>query len=108
MIGMLNLVAEELENPFYYVLDDISSIMHCETPNHGIFRSAIINANYNVSYSHCNKNSIKTDAPTEFVFSILKKWIEMKPIKEKWLTPEYKVFHILKNLSELNINLSLK
>ena len=35
---MLNLVAEELPDPFYYVLDDISSVMHCETPNHSVFR----------------------------------------------------------------------
>ncbi len=40
---MLNLVAEELPDPFYYVLDDISSVMHCETPNHSVFRYNFLN-----------------------------------------------------------------
>ena len=94
---MLNLVLEELDDPLYYVLDDIASIMHLETPNHSVFRSAIMNANYKVSYSHCNKNSVKTNAPNEVVWDILKEWSKIKPIKEKWLTPDYKVYHILNN-----------
>jgi hypothetical protein len=61
-------------------------------------RSAIMNANYQVSYSHCNKNSIKTNAPPELIWSILKEWIKLNPIKEKWMDPKYKVFHILRNL----------
>lgn len=94
---MLNLVLEEIDDPLYYVLDDISSIMHLETPNHNVFRSAIMNANYKVSYSHCNKNSVKTNAPNEVIWDILREWSKVKPIKEKWLTPEHKVYHILNN-----------
>jgi tRNA (guanine26-N2/guanine27-N2)-dimethyltransferase len=107
MIGMLNLIAEELPNPFYYVLDEISSVMHCETPNHSVFRSAILNANYQVSYSHCSQNSVKTNAPTSFIFSVLKKWSELKPINEKWLVPQFRVYHILKNLEDIKIDLTI-
>lgn len=42
MIGMLSLASEELDNPMYYVLDDICSTMHVETPNHNVIRYAII------------------------------------------------------------------
>lgn len=38
MLGMLSLALEELENPLYYVLDDICSVMHLETPNHNVIR----------------------------------------------------------------------
>jgi hypothetical protein len=33
---MLNLAMEEIDQPLYYVLDDISSVMHSETPNHNL------------------------------------------------------------------------
>jgi tRNA (guanine26-N2/guanine27-N2)-dimethyltransferase len=70
MLGMLNVAVEELDDPFYHVLDQISSVMHCETPNHKVIRSAIQNSGYNVSYSHCNKNSIKTNAPYYVIIEI--------------------------------------
>lgn len=38
MLGMLSLASEELDNPLYYVLDDICSVMHLETPNHSSIR----------------------------------------------------------------------
>ena len=49
--------------------------MHCETPNHNVFRSALMNANYEVSYSHCSKNSIKTNAPSEIIWDLLREWV---------------------------------
>jgi tRNA (guanine26-N2/guanine27-N2)-dimethyltransferase len=109
MIGMLNLALEELNDPFYFVLDDISSVMHCETPNHKVVRSAIINSNYSVSYSHCNKNSIKTNAPYYFIWNVLKKWIEMKPVKEKWFGSEYRLANIIRNVIPVdNIDLTIR
>jgi tRNA G26 N,N-dimethylase Trm1 len=38
MIGMLNLAEEELHEPLYYDLSEISSVMHCITPTHDVFR----------------------------------------------------------------------
>lgn len=105
---MLNLAYEELEDPLYYVMDDICSIMHCETPNHNVFRSAILNGNYKVSYSHCAKNSLKTNAPSEFIWNVLKKWIELKPVKEKWFSPEYRLFNINKQPATIEIDFTVR
>ena len=38
MTGMLNVVFEELDEPLYYVLDEISSVMRSETPSTNLFR----------------------------------------------------------------------
>lgn len=38
IVGMLNLIAEELEEPLYYTLDDICSVVHCVMPRHEQFR----------------------------------------------------------------------
>jgi tRNA (guanine26-N2/guanine27-N2)-dimethyltransferase len=62
-----------------------------------IHRSALLNANYAVSYSHCNKNSVKTNAPSNVIWEILSKYVKNKPISEKWLQQNYPVYHILKN-----------
>lgn len=60
------------------------------------FRSAIMNANYKVSYSHCNRNSIKSDAPSLVLWDILKQWIKQDhPVNEKWLNSQFRTFHIL-------------
>ena len=108
MIGMLNLAYEELDNPLYYILDDICSVMHCETPNHNVIRSAIMNCNYQVSYSHCAKNSIKTNAPSEVIWDILKRWVEGKPVKEKWMGPEYRVARIMKQPAQIEVDFSVR
>ena len=54
-----------------------------------------MNANYKISYSHCNRNSIKTDAPVLALWDILKQWIKDHPVNEKWLNLNYRVFNIL-------------
>lgn len=108
ILGMLNLVVEEIESPLYYVLDQLCAVMHCEPPNHVVFRSALLNAGYKVSYSHANQNSIKTNAPTDVVWAILKAWVIEKPINKKWLKPEFKVTDILKNESTLKVDFTVR
>lgn len=50
------------------------SIVKCNVPPMMVFRSAILNAGYKVSYSHANKNSIKTDAPNSVIWDIVRAW----------------------------------
>jgi tRNA (guanine26-N2/guanine27-N2)-dimethyltransferase len=70
--------------------------------------SALLNAGYKVSYSHANQNSIKTDAPTEVVWDVLREWVKQKPINEKWLKPEFKVVEILKKEIKSKIDFTIR
>ncbi|CAD6228627.1 GSCOCG00006468001-RA-CDS [Cotesia congregata] len=79
--GVLNVVDEELETPLYYVLDRLMSIVRCDTPSMIKFRSAILNAGYKVSISHAHKLSIKTDAPMEVIWDIVRAWEKIHPAK---------------------------
>lgn len=72
--GVLNVVLEELDTPLYYTLDRVMSIVRCDTPAMVKFRSALLNAGYQVSYSHANKVSIKTDAPNDIIWDIARAW----------------------------------
>lgn len=108
LIGMLKMANEELEEPFYYVLDEICSVMHCCTPKHEVLRSAILNANYQISYSHCNKNSIKTNAPSHVIWDLLRCWVKKNPISEKWLKPGDKAWQILQKPITIEMDFTLR
>uniref|UniRef100_A0A8C2A2X5 tRNA (guanine(26)-N(2))-dimethyltransferase n=1 Tax=Cyprinus carpio TaxID=7962 RepID=A0A8C2A2X5_CYPCA len=74
--GVLSMVTEELQDiPLYYVLDHLSSTVHCNTPSMLQFRSALLHAGYSVSLSHACKNAVKSDAPAEVLWDIIRCWV---------------------------------
>ncbi|RWS28068.1 tRNA (guanine(26)-N(2))-dimethyltransferase-like protein [Leptotrombidium deliense] len=78
--GMLQVVSEEIDVPLYYTVDNLCRIMHCRAPNSEEIRSAILNAGFRVSYSHANRNSLKTDAPAEIIWDIMRHWIRQNSV----------------------------
>lgn len=66
---------EELHDvPFYYNQDRLCSILKCHTGKLTMIRSALLNAGYRVSLSHASKLALKTDAPNDFVWRVLREW----------------------------------
>ena len=43
--------------------------------------SALINAGYRVSQSHTNPLALKTDAPQEFLWDVMRHWVQQHPVK---------------------------
>ncbi|KFM57832.1 tRNA (guanine(26)-N(2))-dimethyltransferase, partial [Stegodyphus mimosarum] len=83
MLGMLNVVLEELDDcPLFHRIEKLSSILHVATPTNKQIRSAILNAGYRVSMSHTVPTSIKTDAPQEVIWSIIKTWAKQNAGKK--------------------------
>ncbi|XP_029635655.1 tRNA (guanine(26)-N(2))-dimethyltransferase [Octopus sinensis] len=88
IMGMLSVACEELSDvPLYYVGDGLCDKLHCVAPSLMQFRSALLNAGYEVSMSHCVKNSHKTNAPAEFIWDLMREWIKEHPVSEKRLQP---------------------
>lgn len=82
MLGMLSVVAEELHDvPLYYAVDKLCSVLKLEVVPILKFRSAILHANYRVSFSHACKSSVKTDAPPAVLWDILRCWAKTHPVK---------------------------
>lgn len=78
--GMLQVMSEELHDvPLYQTLDGLSKSVHCPSPTMEAMRSAILNGGFRVSCSHACKNSIKTDAPNDFLWDVMRKWAETHP-----------------------------
>ncbi|XP_052425923.1 tRNA (guanine(26)-N(2))-dimethyltransferase [Carassius gibelio] len=94
--GVLSMVTEELQDiPLYYVLDHLSSTVHCNTPSMLQFRSALLHAGYRVSLSHACKNAVKTDAPAEVLWDIIRCWEKTNPVKRERLSETSPAHHIL-------------
>ncbi|KAK3528014.1 hypothetical protein QTP86_014089 [Hemibagrus guttatus] len=94
--GVLSMVTEELQDvPLYYVLDQLSSTMHCNTPSMLQFRSAVLNAGYRVSLSHACKNAVKTDAPAAVLWDIMRCWEKKNPVRRERLSETSPAFRIL-------------
>ena len=75
MVGMLNVVEEELDDvPFYYSQDRLCSMAKVNSGKMINFRSALLNAGYKVSISHACKLAIKTNAPNDFVWAMMRAW----------------------------------
>eukprot|EP00475_Leptophrys_vorax_P019530 TRINITY_DN2674_c0_g1_i1.p1 TRINITY_DN2674_c0_g1~~TRINITY_DN2674_c0_g1_i1.p1 ORF type:complete len:365 (-),score=96.33 TRINITY_DN2674_c0_g1_i1:363-1382(-) len=84
---------ELVDAPFFYDLPSLCHTLKCTTPRAPEFRSAIVNAGFDVSASHCNPSAIKTNAPMHVIWDILKDWVKQNPVKN--LTEVHAGFHIL-------------
>ncbi|KAE9413858.1 hypothetical protein Angca_010106, partial [Angiostrongylus cantonensis] len=70
LLGVLTNVSEELDVPLYYEHDQLFNVVKCSVPKLIAVKSAILNAGFKVSGSHCNPRALKTDAPTSFLWDI--------------------------------------
>lgn len=82
--GMLTSVSEELPDiPLFYTLPDLCSTLHCNSPRMVDFQAAIMNAGFRVSQQHKEPQAIKTDAPDDVVWDIMRCWVKKHPVSEK-------------------------
>ncbi|KAJ8913229.1 hypothetical protein NQ315_016172 [Exocentrus adspersus] len=94
--GVLSVISEELlDVPLYYTLERLSGVIHVEMPSMLVLRSAILNAGFKVSFTHMNRTSIKTDAPTKVVWDIMRCWEKKHPISKKRCIENTPAFNIL-------------
>ena len=53
----------------------MSATLKCTPPSATLFRSAVVNAGYHISGSHANPLGLKTDAPMEVLWDIMRCWV---------------------------------
>ncbi|KZV51614.1 putative tRNA (guanine(26)-N(2))-dimethyltransferase 2 [Dorcoceras hygrometricum] len=80
--AVLTTISEELPDvPLFLSLHNLGATLKCTSPSAVIFRSAVINAGYRVSGSHANPLGIKTDAPMNVIWDIMRCWVKKHPVK---------------------------
>ncbi|XP_013210528.1 tRNA (guanine(26)-N(2))-dimethyltransferase isoform X3 [Microtus ochrogaster] len=107
--GVLSVVTEELPDvPLYYTLDHLSSTIHCNTPSLLQLRSALLHAGFRVSLSHACKNAVKTDAPPQALWDIMRCWEKECPVKRERLSESSPAFRILAVEPRLKANFNIR
>ncbi|PYI01268.1 TRM-domain-containing protein [Aspergillus sclerotiicarbonarius CBS 121057] len=76
------------EHPFYFSLSALSKVLHTSTVSIDAMRGALRHLGYRSTRSHARPNTIRTDAPWEVIWEIMREWVRQKsPIKEGVLKP---------------------
>ncbi|KAL3844577.1 hypothetical protein ACJIZ3_001980 [Penstemon smallii] len=80
--AILTTISEELPDvPLFMSLHNLCATLKCTSPSAVIFRSAVINAGYRISGSHVNPLGLKTDAPMDVIWDIMRCWVKNHPVK---------------------------
>lgn len=80
--GLLTSASEELHDvPLYLNLHDVCKTLRATPMKAETFRSALLNAGYRVSGTHCNPLGVKTDAPWTVVWDIMRCWVKDHPVR---------------------------
>lgn len=80
--AVLTTISEELPDvPLFLSLHNLCSTLKCTSPSAVMFRSAVINAGYRVSGTHVNPLGLKTDAPMDVIWDIMRCWVKNHPVK---------------------------
>ncbi|KAL0461561.1 UNVERIFIED_CONTAM: putative tRNA (guanine(26)-N(2))-dimethyltransferase 1 [Sesamum latifolium] len=80
--AVLTTISEELPDvPLFLSLHNLCATLKCTSPSAVIFRSAVINAGYRISGTHINPLGLKTDAPMDVIWDIMRCWVKNHPVK---------------------------
>ncbi|CAM8968100.1 unnamed protein product [Rhodiola kirilowii] len=80
--AVLTTVSEELPDvPLFLSLHNLCSTLKCTSPSALYFRSAVINAGYRISGTHVNPLGLKSDAPMDVIWDIMRCWVKSHPVK---------------------------
>ncbi|PON82089.1 tRNA methyltransferase, Trm [Trema orientale] len=80
--AVLTTISEELPDvPLFLSLHNLCATLKCTSPSAVIFRSAVINAGYRISGTHVNPLGLKSDAPMDIIWDIMRCWVKNHPVK---------------------------
>ncbi|KAI1001329.1 hypothetical protein K3495_g6869 [Podosphaera aphanis] len=69
--------------PFFFMLPNLSKVVHTVTPHENAIRGALRHLGYRVTRSHTKGGCIKTDAPWSLIWQVMRAWVKEKsPVKE--------------------------
>jgi len=74
LLGLLSVAREELDCPFFFDYHSMCKRVKVSVPKLITFSSAILSLGYKLSPTHCTPNGLKTNAPPEALWSILRAW----------------------------------
>lgn len=80
--GMLTLAKNEIEAPFYFKPEKVSSILKFQVPPLKSVIAALGNLGYDASLTHAIPSAVKTNAPWRVIWAIFKSYVVEKEQKD--------------------------
>lgn len=85
--------------PFFFITSALCKVIKAVAPPEHMVKGALRHAGYKATRSHCRPGSIKTDAPWDVVWEVMREWVRQKsPIKEGALKEGTAGFRILQKM----------
>ena len=82
--GLLYGLRKELPDvPLFYTLPGLMSLVKAQEPKLKVFKAQLRRLGYRVSHSHRDATAIKTDAPVNKLFDVVRLWAKLKDVKPK-------------------------
>ncbi|CAH0475044.1 unnamed protein product [Peronospora belbahrii] len=107
--GLLTTLSEELvDAPLHYTLPGMSKVLHCSNPGMSQIQGAIRHAGYEVSQFHKVPEAIKTTAPNDVIWDIMRCWVKKHPLNKKRDGQETSGSRILAKEPKFEANFDLK
>lgn len=75
LTNLYGLLQELPDVPLFLSLHNLCATLKCTSPSAVIFRSAVINAGYRISGTHVNPLGLKSDAPMDVIWDIMRCWV---------------------------------
>lgn len=72
LVGVLRYLRQEISTLFYYELPRLSSLLKTSTLKQTSVMNALANMGYDVSYTHCELNAVKTNASVAEINRVLR------------------------------------
>ncbi|GAB4826487.1 hypothetical protein Ancab_033382 [Ancistrocladus abbreviatus] len=80
IVAVLTTISEELPDaPLFLSLHNLCATLKCTSPSAVNFRSAVLNAGYRISGTHVNPLGMKSDAPMNVIWDIMRCWVRASP-----------------------------
>lgn len=80
--AVLTTISEELPDVLLFLsLHNLCATLKCTSPSAVMFRSAVLNAGYRISGTHVNPLGLKSDAPMNVIWDIMRCWVKNHPVK---------------------------
>lgn len=69
--------------PFFIIPNNLARVLHSQTMSEDALRGALLHLGYRSTRSHTKPGSVRTDAPWDVMWEIMREWVRQKsPIKE--------------------------
>ncbi|KZL63941.1 N2,N2-dimethylguanosine tRNA methyltransferase [Colletotrichum tofieldiae] len=82
--------------PFFVMPSRLAGTLSTQQPPDDLFRGALKHLGYRVTRSHCRPGSVKTDAPWEAIWFVMREWVRQKaPVRTDRINPQMPAYRLL-------------